>query len=1138
MANKWTSAQEKAIKAKGATLVSASAGTGKTAVLTEKVFQSVMHDNIPIDKMLVMTFSNAAASEMAERIKAKFISVMQDKENTTKEDRKKAYVQVKKFSMTKIETIHAFCKSIVKEYFYKVGVDANFETISNFDACIMKQNIVDTILESEYLVETPEFVQLEELIDGSTTLENVLIECYDKIRTFINPMGWLHEAVEKYNVTTKEIPSYIQDMISDDLKTAISYMEVALAELEGMNDKKMEKNAEIIKADIEIVRTVLGRIEAGDVNAITENTFSQFGAIIRFPSKDDSFENIKKNRNAGKDIICDSYKNTNFNLVNQLSRIRIMHSAASKFEELIKKIDEMYTALKKENKVIDFNDMEKYAYEILQDEAIAVLVSNKFAKVFVDEYQDTNPIQEAIINKVARKNNLFCVGDMKQSIYRFRASDPLLFQRRSKDYKENAKHGEVIALNSNFRSTQNVLDCANDVFNHITKCSNEITYSTDDKLIHGREDDGACNTVVVNLISELAKDKYAGKTAEEIEVYNIVDTINNIIGKDIYDQETNSYRPATYKDIVILSRKLTGLSDIFSQIFSANNIPFVIDKAGELLKSVEAQAMMNVLELAINPQNDIKLIAFVHEGFFGFTDDDMMAIRCFNIKNSFYDNFMAIAKEETELSAKCKRTMQFLANCKAKEEYCTIPEIMDYIVNELNFYDFFAVASNAEKRIANIEQMFKRAKEYSTTYNNKLLGFVKYIKKINDSPELVEEGRTNFSENSVTITTIHKSKGLEYPVVILSFMSKGFSTIDKRTNILIDKDAGLGLRFYDAFEKCKGKTLMRTYVEKVVSDKSIEEEMRLLYVAMTRAKEKLFIQGIVPAEAKPIDLDNAKSMMEWILSTLSTGKAIDDTTIEINGKWSVVRTMGENLEKYIESNAHVVSNEDFNRTFPNISKPVAQPITKKEEAIPVYVSSSKVGSNIISESNLIVPTFGENNFTALDIGTVTHLFFKSLDFKGDLSEMGLNAQRDIMVANNVFTEVEASKINIHSIAKFFETSFGQKMASADEYIRELSMVSNKKAKDILGGDSDAEVLVRCVVDIIFKKDGLWHIADYKTDTFDVNSSKDVELKVAEHAAQLNLYAEIYSKIYGVEIATKNVIFVNQGVAFDVDNNEH
>jgi ATP-dependent helicase/nuclease subunit A len=1146
MDRKWTPAQKQAIEAKGSVLVSASAGTGKTAVLTEKVSNCIVKENIDIKDILVMTFSSAAAEEMKDRIMKKLRELSRDK-SLTKSQRHRIYEELKDFYTANIQTIHAFCNEIVKTYFYKVGLDPKMNIADNFDVNILKMEAVKEVLDEEYFLMHPDFVVLEEYIDGTDTLENVIIKTHEKMMSFINPFEWLNSAVEDYNIGDK-LPEHLKEMIIEDFSKALNKYKEALEELEDINDPKMDKNLSIMRTDINILNNIIKDLKNDDINALNPESLSDFAQTIRFPSKDNTFDLVKELRNEAKDFIVKKYKNTNFDLSEQIERINTMYPIVLRFKELIIKYDKKYTEKKEERKIIDFNDMEKYALLILEDDSISDAYKSKYKRVFVDEYQDTSPVQEAIIDKISRENNKFFVGDLKQSIYGFRASDPLLFKSRSDSYKNKTLPGNVISLSNNFRSSQNILDCANDVFNHITKASKDINYSEEEKLVHGREDDSKCNPVVLNILSEDIKNFYPNLSTDEIEIYNIVKIIKEQLGKLIYDPKINNYRPTEYKDIVVSCRKLTGLSDYFAQIFTSNNIPFYIEKAGNLLQTVEIQILMNLIDLINNSQNDIKLISVIHAGLFNFNDDDLIALRVSSSKESFYKIILSKKDEVTELGYKCQRLINFLSDVKSKESKLTLTELIDYIIQKTNYNDIFAIMNNGKQKIANIQLFKKHAYDFEAKSNEKLLGFMNYLKKVQETEEQVDEAKVNYSENSVRITTIHKSKGLEYPVEIMGFMGKAFSTIDKRANIVLDRDAGIGFRFFDDFDRVKGKTLQRTYVEKILTEKLIEEEMRLLYVAMTRAQEQLFIQAMVPSNPAFSNLLESNSMMDWILSTLSTSGNSEDLfvsedkekNIKLVGDWNIKFVEETELFEFVENSSITINNKDFIDEYSVPFIPYEETIKEKETVIPVSIPSSKIKSIVKAEFDPFVGDFDTPSFMSTSstdtarIGTVTHEFMKNLDLKQSLTFDNIIEQKNNLIKNNIMFEEDLKLVNYNKIAKFFTTNIGNMIKSANKVLKEKNMNILKSAMDIGLDDDSREILIRCIVDLVIEVDGKYYLLDYKTDRIkDKNDTDEIAARIQSHKDQMGLYNEAFENIYGKTIEKSYLIFLDISEAVEI-----
>ena len=918
----WTEAQNKAINQKGSVLVSASAGTGKTAVLTERIVRLLTEDGVSIKNILVITFSNAAAKEMEERIKNKLSKCITD-QSLKPAQRKLAYRQCKNFSLANIKTIHAFCKDVIARYYYKVGISSDF-TVGNINTIeIMRKNIIREALEEEYKSKNPDFLKLVEYIDESENIEDVICKTCEKLDGIIDNEKWMLEAAEQYNIDNT-LPENVKKMIVEDFESVVKNYEKALKEIRLIEDKKAEKIRTGLKSEIITCNDIINKIKGNRADAITEEDLSCLATRITFPS-DEAYAYSRFLRDKGKEII-NKYKQNNITTDTQIKRIKAMYPIVKYFAGLCLKINKIFAGEKRSAKVIDFNDMEKFAYKILSDPTIANIYKGEFSKIFVDEYQDTNPIQEAIIENIARDNNLFCVGDLKQSIYRFRASDPTLFIARNDAYKRGEKYGTVISLNNNFRSSQNILNCANDVFYAVAPRSKEISYNTDEELVHKRNDDEQEVPVNLNLINvNNIKCEFPDITIDEAEVYNVISTIKNIIGKEIYDPETGGNRKAEYKDICVLCRKLSGVSEMFYRIFSEQNIPFTIEKPTELFKTIEVENLLGIVELAVNPRNDINLTAFMHMELLDFNDQDIIDIRKHNYTNSIYDNICEISKGKSVIASKCLRLLEFLDNLRNRERYYSISEIIDSIMDETHYTDFISVMKNGKQRLMNLDIFKQYVFEYEKESDTTLYGFIKFIKKIKDNNPLVTaEINSTTDTNRVLITTIHKSKGLEYPIVILPFMGKGFNKNDKRSNVMIDAQSGIGFRFFDPEKRQKGKTLIREFISKNQSEKNIEEELRLLYVSMTRAKELLYIQGTISG-ASSFETD-AKSTLDWLKFTVFPNDIAGKHGMikTKTGLWQVSKEDIEGIREMIASRRYDTNVEDLKEKYfmPGLMPPV------------------------------------------------------------------------------------------------------------------------------------------------------------------------------------------------------------------------
>jgi len=1133
---KWTTAQAQAIKQKGSVLVSASAGTGKTAVLTEKVVNSIVSEGINIDDMVIMTFSSAAATQMKERIKKRIREIING-DSTDRNTKNILWKQLRRFNNAHIQTIHSFCGELIKKYFYIAGVDPNVRVADTFDVAIIKRKVVKEVMEPEYDALNSDFISFEELIDGTEDIETVVINTYDKIVSFIDYMNWLHNAIEKYNIGN-DIPKFMIDKVISDFNDAKESYDTAISSLEQDGDAKLQKIIDVFYYDRNLLTEVISGLKAGNRHYIEDlaDILEDFGATVRFPNGND-LSDVKSLRNSARDLIQTNYVKTHFDFAKQCERIRAMYSPLCRFEKIMQRFDKRYTEEKRNRRIIDFNDMEKITYDILKNDEISNECKGTYLRVFIDEYQDTNPIQEAIIERISGDNNLFCVGDLKQSIYRFRSSDPTLFIQRSKMYGANMSLGTIISLNNNFRSAQNILDCSNDVFDFITQESKEINYTEDDALVHGRKDDESVTEVKINIIPEDLRGT-DNLTLEEIEAYNIVKIINDNIGQPIYDPELGETRPTEYRDIVILSRKLSSITEPIAQVLGANNIPFVIERAGELLETMEVQTIMNIIGLINNPKDDMALVSVMHLGFFGFDDEDILLVK--NKDKGGYYQYMSCADDGSILAAKCNELFGFLNDCREKQKYLPLTAVLDYIIDELRFNDVFAIMRNGIRRIANIKEFLKYAHDYEAKYGGKLFQFEQYIKDIMEAGVSVGEAVVSYEENSVKITTIHKSKGLEYPVVILAFTGKEFNKMDRRANVVVDKDTGIGIKYYSHEKKERGKCMLRTYIEDSIDAKNIEEEMRLLYVAMTRAKEKLYIQGVSTPDTKDYtELKDAKCFLDWVMATIAN--SIDfapeykgSASIKLTGKWSVETVDYANLRGYLSSEAAEADPDSVQKRFLVFSEIENNEEEKEHEYIPLVMSASVgIKKREITASSLSKPEFMKHGKDALYVGTAVHEFLKNADLKKCIDEDGIKLQKELIGSQGIMLYEDLENVDEGKLAGFFSTTLGKEIAGADEFIREKYIGIIKDSAEI-GYSANEDILVRCIIDLIYKKDGKFYLVDYKTDRI-LNPYDEAEVrdKAYSHKPQLDMYIEALREMYGINIERAYVAFVNYGAYYDV-----
>lgn len=1118
---KWTKNQEEAITSKGSVLVSASAGTGKTAVLTERVVNQIL-SGIDVENILVMTFSAKAAEEMKTRIARKLdeaLETIESEENSKSKSIKKRRVisQINALNKASIQTIHSFCCDVIKTHYYKVGIDPKATVCSGADVTVFKKRAIDKVLDPYYEGSGDVFSALYDYLSGSETLEDSIISSHKIVSSILDGYKWLDNEVEKYNIDETTIPGFVKEVLLTDFNSAYALLDEARESLASSYDEKLKKPLSIIISDMNIVKTAIDYVKNDNIIGINPFLFKLFGGTIRFP---DGYGIEKAKRDAAKELI-KPYKDA-FYMDRQLHRIKEMYPMVKLYAQILKEFDEAFQAEKRAENVIDFADMEHMAYQILQDSAIADSYKGMFRAIYVDEYQDTSPVQEAIINSISSKDNLFCVGDLKQSIYRFRSSDPLLFKHRMTDYSADSNK-KVISLSSNFRSSANVLNCANDVFSHITMSSREIVYSSGDVLVHGRSDKGDDTPVHVEIIDCGDYDK------EEAEIANICKIIKNRVGKPVYDSKTDTVRPAKYSDFAILSRKVLRYTTKMNHIFHINKIPFQIEKAGNLFDTAEIELVLTVLRLVSNRNDDVSILTVMHNHMFEFTDDDIMKIRAVNMESPLIENIIAASKEEGELSRKCADFLGFLDLCSDKQHQYSLTKAISYVIDRTNILDLIAIMDNGEHRIENVKMFINFASQYEHTNHGKMYSFLKYVECIRAGSETVTEAKNTAAADAVTITSIHQSKGLEYPIVILAFMGTDFSSNFQRKSVIIDRDAGVGFRYYNTADGSKGKTLYRTSVERIVTAKDKEEEMRLLYVAMTRAKEELYIQGI---ENRFSSLYECNSMLSWVCSSvynlLDAPEDEDSLSVSgaLKGSWEITKIDSDMISDFLTTGSAV--NNDIKSFVAASLKPVTKHIDKPIP-IPKAISASSIDNmNTYLPSMLKVPKFMTGT-TAADVGDSVHRFLRYASLDSLTSYKNVISEAERLLKSSTLSEEDVAGVRRYArgIASVCNSKVFSDMKSASKVFKEKHLYTG--ITNPVEGDSD--IVVRCIADLAYELNDSFVIIDYKTDYV---TDDNIGQLIDSHRSQLKIYSDCFIATFGKPISGMYLAMLGNGKTYKVE----
>ena len=884
---KWTNEQRDAIYKKGSNiLVAAAAGSGKTAVLVERIIQKILNDGIDIDKLLVVTFTNAAASEMRERVlEAIYKKLDEEPEN---ENLQKQIILLGK---SNICTIHSFCLDVIKNNFFEIDISANFRIGTEEEISLLKQEVLEEVFEKLYEDEDEEFAKLVNTYTGyrgDEPLKEIVLSIHNFMQSAPFPNEWLLEKIgmfepseENNDFSNSKWGKILIDNLKEEIIDGINSLKIVRKKLELVYE--LEKYKLTIENDIEILKEFYSKL-----NSSWDEAF-EYAQNINFKSwpidrkivmdlKDES----KKTRDAvigkfkykgEKSIIKDVLT---YNSEAAYNDIYEMHEILEILGKVIIEFDNVFKQKKKDRNIIDFNDIEHYALKILvkKDENgnyiptdVAKRYQEKFEEIAIDEYQDSNQVQEYILKVVSRGNNLFMVGDVKQSIYKFRLACPELFLDKYNRYSLDSNEcGLKIQLFKNFRSRKNVLDVTNTVFENImsSNLGDNIEYDENEYLNLGASyDDIENGTGIAELdIIDLKEDDsiQAWKDEDdveeideslkliekdEIEAKFVAKKIEEIINSKIQVQTKTGIRDVTYKDIVILLRSTSRLAPIYEKELIKRDIPVFSDGSNEYLDTIEIQTIVNLLRVLNNPIDDISLVSVLRSEIGTFTDNEILEIRLCNRNCSFYESLIESKEKLTgELQEKVKRFLNNLQEWNQESDYLSLAELIWKIYTDTGFYNYVGLMPNGSLRQANLKMLFEIAKDYEKTSFRGLFNFIRFIERLKSGNSDMSAAKIiGENENVVRIMSIHKSKGLEFPIVFLSSTSKNINMQDIKSNLLLHQKIGLGPQYINYEKMIEYSTAAKDAIKIVSKEETIAEEMRILYVALTRAKEKLIITG-------------------------------------------------------------------------------------------------------------------------------------------------------------------------------------------------------------------------------------------------------------------------------------------------------
>ena len=873
MGTKWTKEQTDVLEStEGNLLVSAAAGAGKTAVLVERIIRIITDDKNPvdIDRFVIMTFTKAAAAQM----RTKLSEALEKRIEVNPLD-KNLMRQYRLISNASICTIDSFCVSLVRDYFHELDIDPTFRIADEAELGLLRADCMEKVLEAEYEEGTEEFIALSESYSDSRSdkaLEKIIFDLADKALSQPWPMDWLDSLGKVYHIDEKKI--FLES------PTVVKIVEYAKGEASVLlrklqfADKISQMQGGPVFYDETIgylMQFVKGILNAGDYEEISELLESYIVPKLSGKKCDDA-----DLRERAKNIIEEVRKS-----ITELKE-KYFFSGVDELIELIKKAEPFVNALvevterylrefeavKKEKNVIDFSDSEHFALRILLKKedgeyvrtAVAKELQSRYSEIIIDEYQDSNYIQECIANAIAgdasERPYIFTVGDVKQSIYKFRNACPELFVRKQEQYAKG-EDGKLIVLDRNFRSRAEVLESANALFKMMMISEvGGITYDDTCSLKCGIEENPAMDPGYRTelLISEQITEENE-ESALEFEAGAVARRIKKLVAEErlpIRDRrnDENILRPAGYGDIVILLRSMKNLSDVYAKVLEREGIPCITDSRSGFFKTAEVTLVTYYLALLDNPRQDIPLTAVLHSKLCGLTAEELAQIRIIaGPARSYWDAVKAFMEringENQAIFEKLQSFFEIFNSLRAVKNDISVAELITLFYDKTHFDSYVAAMPDGAAGKANLDMLLGYAANYEKTGYSGLFSFIRYLDQLKAHDLDYGEAGSEQAVNAVHIMSIHQSKGLEFPVVIIGNLGKSFNEQDSRARLIIHSDYGVGLRYVDLENRVKYPSLYEAFIKLKMNEEMVAEELRLLYVAMTRAKDKLIMAGTV-----------------------------------------------------------------------------------------------------------------------------------------------------------------------------------------------------------------------------------------------------------------------------------------------------
>ena len=1174
---RWNDKQLKAVDTHGKNiLVSAAAGSGKTSVLTERILRLITEPErrVPIKEFLVVTFTEAAASEMKSRIAAA-LTLAAGEDPSDSEKTRFIETQLRMLGTAKIMTFHAFCLTVLKRYCYTIDLDPSFSVIDEKQAEALKEEALDEVFTAAF--NDPNKAFREEFtkllfayadVRGENKIRAKILGTFEFIMTLPEPFEWLKNSVDALFVSGNDIDNipavrFAGEEIMYMLKEARLLFEQVgyLLSSGGLQNLAVKNSLDLDKVSY-IEKTFINSGKLEVYHLLKDLSFEVFRASR---SEKESYERVKElvklRRDRVKRILRKDIADLLFARQDDEYAEEIVHITpyARTLETLVKNFSEIYSRIKRSEKVIDFTDFEHMALKILKDENIASDYKRRFSYIYIDEYQDSNYVQEALISRLSRGDNVFMVGDVKQSIYSFRNAAPEIFLSKQKSFskdEEEESRDLRIDLAMNYRSKTRVIGAVNSLFENLMESHySGMDYDEDARLTtgiiyspeaEGKDYEGKAELHLVR--KDTNRETFANDAEGEAAL--CIEIIKNTVGKEFYDTKKGVRRKIRYSDIAILLRTAKNTADIYRKVLKEGGIPAVTDRGEGYFQKVEIDTFLALLRAIVNIRRDIPLAASMCSVVFGFELCELADIRAGKTDGFFYTSFLEYAESGNDpaLREKCKTAADRLVKWRDEERFMRLDDFLWKLMRESGFFDYAGSLPGGSLRQANLLALLDRAADFQKGRIEGLREFLFRLDKIKDRGGAAQVTLLTGTEDVCRILTIHGSKGLEFPVVILGGLGKLFSQRGSGDDtLLFHRDAGLSLEWKDPQTHTYKKTLLHRALKLRIERDERAEAIRLFYVGMTRAMDTLHMIGTLSDPQKWIDLYN-----------MSEASPAIDT--DISGATSYLGLLMPTAMKKREF-FNVTVRDPESLVLDNVAPPV---ITEGAEATKQstneaftypYAASAKLKSKYsVTELNTksggdAVTYFMEGStdetnedagLSKAEKGIALHSALEYLDLREAYAhrddEKWFSDYLAGLAAKGALSSDEIDSISVKALQNFANSNLASRAADSEFLMKEAPFNMKLPYTEAAGLslEDTEEIIVQGVIDLLFEEGENIVIADYKSGWFDTSSYESEAARIrAVYGNQLRLYGKAAELIFEKPVKEKLIYMTETGITIDI-----